>query len=68
MTHDDIREYAKVIGITFIKQDFDEIIQRAKDDGVVDVRQAVWDFLDEFEGISHTADLDYFPNGDDDDE
>ena len=62
-----IEAYAKKINIAFTCGDIEEIIQRAQQDGITDLRYAVWDWLDEFEGISHTHDLELFPCGDDDD-
>tara|TARA_R110000868_G_scaffold199183_7_gene445762 strand:- start:1750 stop:1959 length:210 start_codon:yes stop_codon:yes gene_type:complete len=66
--HEFIREYAKKIGITFQQRDIEEILEFAKLDNETDLRWSVWDYLDEYEGISHTRDLDLFPNGDDDNE
>jgi len=64
--HKFILEYAKKIGITFQQRDVEEILEFAKLDNETDLRWSVWDYLDEYEGISHTRDLDLFPNGDDD--
>ena len=67
MDYDDIVAYASKIGISFTRGDVEDILQRAREDMETDHRWAVWDYLDEYEGISHTADPDLFPNGDDDD-
>jgi hypothetical protein len=66
MTYDDIVAYASKIGIAFTRGDVEDIMQRADEDRHTDHRLAVWDYLDEYEGISHTRDLELFPNGDDD--
>lgn len=62
-----VEQYAKKIDIAFTRGDIEEILERAQQDGITDLRWAVWDWLDEFEGISHTRDLELFPHGDDDD-
>jgi hypothetical protein len=64
--YDIVAEYAKKIDISFTRGDIDEILAEAKTYGTTDLRYAVWDYLDEYEGISHTRDPDLFPNGDDD--
>lgn len=61
-----IQEYAKKIGISFQQRDVDEILEFAKLDNETDLRWSVWNFLDEYEGISHTRDLELFPEGDND--
>jgi hypothetical protein len=65
MTYEYIMQYAKKIGIAFTRGDIEDILERASEDNVTDLRLAVWDYLDEYEGISHTADRDLFPDGDD---
>lgn len=66
MDYDDIAAYANKIGIAFTRGDIEDILQRANEDRHTDHRLTVWDYLDEYEGISHTCDPDLFPNGDDD--
>lgn len=66
MDYDDVVEYASKIGISFTRGDVEEILQWARDDKQTDIRWTVWEYLDEYEGISHTRDLELFPNGDDD--
>ena len=64
--YDIIEDYAKQINISFTRGDIEDILHEAKRTGTTDLRYAVWDFLDEYEGISRTLDLDLFPNGDND--
>ena len=65
MTYDDVMAYASKIGIAFTRGDIEEILEWAHDDQQTDVRYTVWEYLDMYEGISHTRDLEFFPNGDD---
>lgn len=68
MTYDDIVQYAKQIDIALTRGDVLEIIEYANEWEIVDTKTAVWEFLDQYEGISHTRDLEFWPNGDDDDD
>lgn len=68
ITYDDVVAYANKIGISFTRGDVEEILEWAHDDKQTDVRWTVWEYLDMYEGISHTRDLEFWPNGDDDDE
>lgn len=63
--YDFVVQYAKKIGIAFTRGDIEEILRWAQEDKQTDLRWTVWDYLDEFEGISHSRDLELFPNGDD---
>ncbi len=64
--YDDVVAYASKIGIAFTRGDVEQILEWAHNDKETDVRWPVWEFLDSFEGISHTRDLEFWPNGDDD--
>lgn len=66
--YDDVVKYASKLGISFTRGDVEEILEWAHDDKQTDVRWTVWEYLDMYEGISHTRDLEFWPNGDDDDE
>lgn len=66
--YDIIVDYAKQIGIAFTRGDIEEILAEARENNTTDLRYAVWDFLDWNEGISHTRDLEFWPNGDDDED
>jgi hypothetical protein len=61
-----VLDYAEKLGIDFDPADVDEILEWAHDDQQTDVRRTVWEYLDMYEGISHTRDLEFWPNGDDD--
>ena len=58
--YDDVVAYAKKIGVTLAKDDVELILQWAQDDLETDVRYPVWEYLDTYEGISHTADPEFF--------
>lgn len=67
-SRDDVLKYADKLGLTLADEDVAEILEWAQDDAQQDIRWTVWEYLDMYEGISHTRDLELFPNGDDDDE
>jgi hypothetical protein len=67
MTYNDIVAYAKQIEIALTRGDVEEMLEYADEWEIVDTKTLVWEFLDTYEGISHTRDLDLFPNGDNDD-
>jgi hypothetical protein len=66
MTYNDIVAYAKQIEIALTRGDVEEMLEYADEWEIVDTKTLVWEFLDTYEGISHTRDLDLFPNGDND--
>lgn len=66
MTYDDIIKYGKHIDIAFSKEDAQEIIDYADEWEIVDTRTAVWEFLDAYEGICHTRDLEFWGDREDD--
>jgi hypothetical protein len=66
MTYNDIVTYAKQIEIALTRGDVEEMLEYADEWEIVDTKTLVWEFLDTYEGISHTRDLDLFPNGDND--
>ena len=67
-SRDDVLKYADKLGLTLADEDVAEILEWAQDDAQQDIRWTVREYLDMYEGISHTRDLELFPNGDDDDE
>jgi hypothetical protein len=67
MTYDDIEQYAKKIDIALTKGDIEEMLEYAGEWEIVDTKTLVWEFLDAYEGISHTRDPEFFPNGGNDD-
>lgn len=60
MTYDDVVAYAKKINITFTRDDIELILEWAQADKETDVRYPVWEYLDTYEGISHTRDPEFF--------
>jgi DNA polymerase III alpha subunit (gram-positive type) len=59
---DAIVAYGKHIDIAFTKGDVEEMLAYAKEWEVVDTKTLVWEFLDTYEGISHTRDPEFFKN------
>jgi hypothetical protein len=66
MTYNDIVAYAKQIDIALTRGDVEEMLEYADEWEIVDTKTLVWEFLDTYEGISHTRDPELFPNGDND--
>jgi hypothetical protein len=66
MTYNDIEQYAKKIDIALTRGDIEEMLEYADEWEIVDTKTLVWEFLDAYEGISHTRDPEFFPNGDND--
>jgi hypothetical protein len=64
MTYNDIELYAKKIDIALTKGDIEEMLEYADEWEIVDTKTLVWEFLDAYEGISHTRDPEFFPDGD----
>jgi hypothetical protein len=62
MTYDDIEQYAKKIDIALTKGDIEEMLEYAGEWEIVDTKTLVWEFLDAYEGISHTRDPEFFAN------
>jgi hypothetical protein len=62
MTYDDIVAYAKQIDIALTRGDVEEMLEYADEWEIVDTKTLVWEFLDTYEGISHTRDPEFFAN------
>lgn len=60
MTDIELITYAARLDISLSLADCEEIRQRAREDGESDYRAALWDYLDEFEGIAHSRDCEYW--------
>lgn len=60
MTYDDIVAYAKQINIAFTRGDVEEMLAYAKTWQIADTKTLVWEFLDTYEGISHSRDPEFF--------
>jgi len=67
MTYDDVMAYASKIGIAFTRGDVEQILEWAREDKETDIRYTVWEYLDEYEGISHTRDPEFFADEYEDD-
>lgn len=54
--------YGKHIDINFTKEDVDKMLAYAEHWEIADTKTLVWEFLDAYEGISHTRDPEFFKN------
>ena len=61
-TFENIEQYAKKIDIALTKGDIEEMLEYADEWEIVDTKTLVWEFLDAYEGISHTRDPEFFAN------
>jgi hypothetical protein len=66
MTYNDIEQYAKKIDIALTRGDIEEMLEYADEWEIVDTKTLVWEFLDAYEGISHTRDPEFFADQDND--
>ena len=55
-----IVDYGKYIDITFTESDVDKMLAYAKHWEIADTKTLVWEFLDAYEGISHSRDPEFF--------
>lgn len=55
-----VKGYTDKLGLSFSAEDCVQVIELAKVYGVTDYKMAVWDYLDEFEGIAHSRDPEYW--------
>ncbi len=60
MNWTDIKQYTDSLNLTCSYQDCLDIVDFAKEYQIIDYKQAVWEFLDTFEGICHSRDMDYW--------
>lgn len=58
-----IKQYTDYLGLTCDEQACQDILDYANEIQATDYKDAVWEFLDEFEGIAHDRDVEYW--GDD---
>jgi hypothetical protein len=71
MTPNEIKQYTDQLGLTCDQEACESILEVANEWGIADVKDAVWEFMDFYEGISHSRDLEYWSQrgeGVDDDE
>lgn len=57
---DNIVAYGKHIDIAFTESDVDNMLAYAKHWEIADTKTLVWEFLDAYEGISHSRDPEFF--------
>jgi len=62
-----IKQYTDKLGLTCNEQACKDILDYANEFQIADLKTAVWEFLDTFEGIAHSRDPEYW-EGEDDDE
>jgi len=60
MTSTEIKQYTDSLELTCSTQDCEDILAEAIELGITDVKDAVWTFLDAYEGISHSCDHEYW--------
>ena len=68
INYNDVVAYAGKLGISLTRGDVELILDWAREDGETDVRFPVWEYLDTYEGISHTRDPEFFADEYQDDE
>lgn len=58
---DQIKDYAITkLGLTFTIEDGIEVLHHMDEFEIVDIKTGLWDYLDAYEGISHTRDPEYW--------
>ena len=60
MTLTEIKNYTDYLGLTCDQEACQDILDEAVEWGVTDVKTAVWEFMDIYEGICHTRDPEYW--------
>lgn len=55
-----IKNYANYLDLTFSDEDCREVLEYANAIRATDYKDALWCYLDEFEGISHDRDSQYW--------
>ena len=55
-----IKDYTKYLNLTCDDEACQDILDFGNAIGATDYKDAVWEFLDEFEGIAHSADPEYW--------
>ena len=66
VTLDNIKQYTDKLDLTCDEQACQNILDYANEWEIADTKTAVWEFLDAYEGISHTRDPEFFPSEDND--
>jgi hypothetical protein len=55
-----IKQYTEKLNLTFTIDDCKALLHHMAEFEIVDYKTAVWDYLDAYEGISHSRDLEFF--------
>lgn len=55
-----IKQYTEKLNLTFTIDDCKALLHHMAEFEIVDYKTAVWDYLDAYEGISHTRDPEYW--------
>jgi hypothetical protein len=55
-----IAQYTKKLNLTFTIDDCKALLHHMAEFEIVDYKTAVWDYLDAYEGISHSRDPEFF--------
>jgi hypothetical protein len=64
MTLNQIKQYTDQLGLTCDDEDCQSILDTAIEWNISNVKDAVWEYLDCYEGISHCRDTDYWATRD----
>jgi hypothetical protein len=56
------QQYTKKLNLTFTVDDCKALLQHMDEFEIVDWKTAVWDYLDAYEGVCHSRDLEFFKN------
>jgi hypothetical protein len=57
-----VQQYTKKLNLTFTVDDCKALLRHMDEFEIVDWKTAVWDYLDAYEGISHSRDPVFFKN------
>lgn len=60
----DVKNYTEKLGLIFSSDDVIEVIKEAELYGITEAKEAVWHFLDQFEGIAHSRDTEFWDGRD----
>lgn len=59
-----IKKYTEKLNLTFTIDDCKALLHHMAEFEIVDYKTAVWDYLDAYEGISHSRDPEFFKTED----
>jgi hypothetical protein len=57
-----VQQYTKKLNLTFTVDDCKALLLYMDEFEIVDYKTAVWEYLDAYEGISHSRDPEFFKN------